>query len=378
MFELKGRFASAKVFAETIDSNAVGGITPMLNMPYMEGASIRIMPDAHAGTGCVIGTTVDVESRPVCPNLVGCDIGCGMLAVRLDVHPDDRVDCSAIDEAIRGAVPSGQKGNPRQAGGDAARDLAAGLRAIGDRARAKGLSSLGTLGGGNHFIEIDRSASDDGYWLVVHSGCRAFGLPMLNAYMERAVSGKDPATGAWIPPELAYLDGASLADYIRDVRTVQALAALNRRLIADAVLAASGLTEDPSRTFETVHNYLDMDAMILRKGAVSAQAGERLLIPLNMRDGSLICEGLGNPDWNCSAPHGAGRLMSRGEAKSRISMDDYKKAMEGVWSSSVDESTIDESPMAYKDPAEIKRLIAPTAKIVDWLVPVYNFKAGGR
>lgn len=375
MFELRGRFASAKVFARTVDANAIGQVTAMLNMPYMEGSCVRIMPDAHAGVGCVVGTTMDVESRPVCPNLVGCDIGCGMLSVKLADGPRD---LSAFDEAIRASVPAGQKGNPRQAGGEEARELASHVRSITDRAKAKGLSTLGTLGGGNHFIELDRSEKTGAYWLVIHSGSRGFGLPVLNAYMKKAVHGKDASTGAWVPPELAYLDGADLSEYVRDMKTVQSLAVMNRRLIADAILAATGLEEDPDGTFETVHNYLDTDAMVLRKGAVSAQAGERILIPMNMRDGSLLCEGLGNPDWNCSAPHGAGRLMSRADAKRGISLDDYRAAMEGIYSSSVGESTIDESPMAYKDPSEITELIAPTARILDRLRPVYNFKAGGR
>lgn len=375
MFELRGRFASAKVFARTVDANAVGQVTAMLNMPYMEGSRVRIMPDAHAGAGCVVGTTMDVKSRPVCPNLVGCDIGCGMLSVKLAGGPDD---LEAFDGAIRASVPAGQKGNPRQAGGDEARELASGIRSITDRAKAKGLSTLGTLGGGNHFIELDRSEKTGAYWLVIHSGSRSFGLPVLNAYMKRAIHGKDAETGAWVPPELAYLDGDGLAEYLHDMKTVQALAAMNRRLMADAILAATGLEEDPDGTFETVHNYLDTDAMVLRKGAVSARAGERVLIPMNMRDGSLLCEGLGNADWNCSAPHGAGRLMSRADAKRSLSLDEYRASMAGVYSSSVGESTIDESPMAYKDPAEIAELIAPTAKVLDRLLPVYNFKAGGR
>jgi len=292
--------------------------------------------------------------------------------------PPYPIDCPSIDDAIRAYVPAGQKGNPRQAGGKEAHELAERIRAISQQSRAKGLSSLGTLGGGNHFIEIDQSERTRDYWLVIHSGSRSFGLSVLNAYMGKAVYGKDVETGSWIPKELAFLDGSDLADYLRDMKTVQELAAMNRRLIADAILSATGLEEDPSQTFETVHNYLDTDAMMLRKGAVSAQAGERLLIPMNMRDGSLLCEGLGNTDWNCSAPHGAGRLMPRGQAKAEISMDDYKQAMRDVYSTSVTESTIDESPMAYKDTNEIVELVAPTAKILDRLLPVYNFKAGGR
>lgn len=402
MFELQGKYAKAKIFTDLTDNESISQVMTMLNQPFAEGQTIRMMPDIHAGAGCTVGTTMTVTDK-ACPNLVGVDIGCGMHAVMLE---ETEIDFQSLDDAIRAHVPSGFAIR-----GDLSKEAETlydqccleKLRCAKSCDLDKAYHSIGSLGGGNHFIEVDK-AKDGRLWLVVHSGSRHLGLEVANFYQKLAVkelhsASKDaqkeviarlkaegrqrdipqalkdlrpPYMG--VPDALCWCEGQSFEDYVHDLKIAQYMADLNRRAIAGAILECMGLHAVDS--FTTIHNYLDTDQMILRKGAVSAKKGERLLIPMNMRDGSLICIGKGNPDWNFSAPHGAGRLMSRAAAKASIDMTAFKDSMEGIWTTSVSYSTIDESPMAYKPMQSIVENIVETVDIVDVIKPVYNFKAG--
>lgn len=352
------------------------------------------MPDVHAGAGCTIGTTMTIHDR-VCPNLVGVDIGCGMLAVKLGRV---RLDLDGLDKAIRWNVPAGfcTHNYPKEWF-----DLS-GLKCVGiDNSRA--LLSIGTLGGGNHFIEVDKDKSG-GLWLVIHTGSRKLGLEVANWHQRRAMEAMTKPTSEEISrvvaeykaagrqkeiagaleelrkqhsdfgaPDLAYLTGELMDDYLNDMEIIQRYAEANRQAIAKAILKAMHIV--PQEQFTTVHNYIDHESMILRKGAVSAKKGERLIIPMNMRDGSLICVGKGNDDWNQSAPHGAGRLMSRSKARESISLGAYRETMRNVHSSCISYDTIDEAPFAYKDMKEIMGCIGPTCDVLEVIKPIYNFKA---
>jgi len=371
MITLTGTHNTAKIFTEKLENSAEGQIKKLLDQRFVTGSQIRIMPDVHAGAGCAIGTTMTITDKVV-PNLVGVDIGCGMETVKLT---STRINLPALDSFIHQNIPAGMevRQKPHKYLAEARIDE---LRCGKHINLQRGELSLGTLGGGNHFIEIDKD--DDGaLYLVVHSGSRNIGLQVAQYYQDAAF--KALGTNAQdaqdeIPFELAYCEGGFLDNYLHDMAIMQEFAALNRRAMADDIIKGCKLKED-SR-FSTIHNYIDLTHMILRKGAVSAQSGETLLIPINMRDGALICEGLGNPDWNCSAPHGAGRLMSRGEAKSSFTLSAYKKEMGGVFSTTVNAETLDECPMAYKSMEDILAQIEPTARVVKQIRPVYNFKAG--
>ena len=397
---LTGRYGTASVFTDILDESAARQIVGMLNQPFCEGQTVRIMPDVHAGAGCTVGTSMTVGDKVV-PGLVGIDIGCGMHVVRLR---ETHLPFEKLDKVIRENVPSGMEIRSKAHAWAEDVDLSA-LICAGEVNRDRALRSVGTLGGGNHFIEIDRG-SDGALYLVIHSGSRFLGKQVAEHYQARAYDTLNQSTDAdlelmslrlsaegmsqkkiketvraWkhtkhtsVPREYCYLEGQGLDDYLHDMKLVQDYADLNRRTIAREILSGMGLHAEES--FATVHNYIDTDERILRKGAVSAKAGERILIPMNMRDGALLCVGKGDPDWNCSAPHGAGRLMSRGDAKSQISMKDYRAAMEGIYTTSVSTATVDESPMAYKPMASITEAIGPTAEILDVLKPLYNFKAG--
>jgi RNA-splicing ligase RtcB len=360
------------------------------------------MPDVHAGMGCTIGTTMTITDKIV-PGMVGVDIGCGMETAKIE---ERGIDFEKLDALIRKRIPCGREVHTRghslsdEAGLD---ELRCASRVNLDRAG----KSIGTLGGGNHFIEVDTDPNEDGaLYIVVHSGSRHLGTEVATYYQDEAyrsfagnssnqvaaaiaelksegrnreIEGairKLRAEGAQkpdIPKDLAYATGELFADYIHDMRIVQQFAVLNRQAMMNTILTGMRLTQ--ADRFSTIHNYIDTDRMILRKGAVSAMAGEKLLIPINMRDGSLICIGKGNDEWNCSAPHGAGRLMSRKAAFAALSMDEYKAEMEGIYTTSVTGKTLDESPMAYKSMEAIISQIGPTAEIETRIKPVYNFKA---
>ena len=401
MLELRGKYNSAKVFTDVIDENAVSQIITLLNQPMSQNQQIRIMPDVHAGAGCTIGTTMTITDKAV-PNLVGVDIGCGMETVCIK---ESFIEVQKLDKLIRAEIPSGfaiRKKIHRYMEKLELLDLYC-IDHI-DLLRAE--KSLGTLGGGNHFIEADKG-EDGSIYIVIHSGSRHLGLEVAKYYQEEAYKrlnccseeeinsliAKMKAEGKEkqiqkelkkltntkytdIPKPLAYTEGDLFEQYIHDMKLVQEYAMLNRQAMMNEIIKGMGLHIKDQ--FTTIHNYIDTEKMILRKGAVSAKEGEVLLIPINMRDGSLICTGKGNQDWNCSAPHGAGRLLSRGEARATLTLSEFKKQMEGIYSTSVSRDTIDESPMAYKTMDDIVSNIGDTADIEDIIKPIYNFKAGGE
>ena len=398
MIEITGQYNTAICYTGALEDTAAGQIRAVGDQPEFSGCKIRIMPDVHAGTGCTIGTTMTITDKVV-PGMVGVDIGCGMETVRLAQR---ELDFAALDELIHTQIPCGPeiRRDPHEFNSQI--DLT-GLRCAAhvnlDRARR----SIGTLGGGNHFIEVDRG-EDGSLYLVIHSGSRHIGSEVAEYYQEegrRALWGGArhqiaqtiaalKAEGRFreieptiqrlrreqetaIPRELAYVEGKLFDDYIHDMKIIQHYAALNRKAMVEVIL--SGLNLSSLEQFTTIHNYIDTDHMILRKGAVAAYAGQKLLIPMNMRDGSLICLGKGNPDWNCSAPHGAGRHMSRKDALRNLSLEEYHREMTGIYTTCVDRGTLDEAPMAYKPMDEILSHIGPTAEILQRITPVYNFKA---
>jgi RNA-splicing ligase RtcB len=394
MLELRGKYNSAKVFTDNVEEKAISQIINLLNQEFSEGSRIRIMPDTHAGAGCTIGTTMTVSDKVV-PNLVGVDIGCGMETVVLQ---DERVELQQLDKAIHRLIPSGF--DTRESEHMFMKEIElCKLRCAKHVNLNRAALSMGTLGGGNHFIELDQD-EEGRLYLVVHTGSRHLGKQVAEYYqdvaakeLQRSVNRTDELIselkaqgrqaeiedtlkrlpGKKLDKSLAYCEGVLLDDYLHDMKIVQRYAELNRLAIVREIVKELKLKVDEQ--FTTVHNYIDMDSMILRKGAISAKAGERVLIPMNMRDGSLICVGKGNEEWNCSAPHGAGRLMSRAAAKERITLTEFIKSMEGIFSTTVGRSTIDEAPFAYKPMDEIVANIGDTAEITGRIRPLYNFKA---
>ena len=365
---------------------------------YPLSDKIRIMPDVHAGKGCTIGTTMTITDKAV-PNVIGVDIGCGMFTVNIG---RGEIDLAKVDEAAH-FIPSGTNvWEGRHTHYDLTQLVC--YRELKDSRRIE--RSIGTLGGGNHFIEIDRS-HDGTCYLVIHSGSRNLGKQVAEHYQKLAIElaqGKEEYFNKrdeiirtykeqgrrteiqaalkelrWekhqseVPDDLCYLQGKYLEDYLHDIKICQDFAKLNREKIAEVLLARTGITGGDS--FHTTHNYIDTDEMILRKGAIAAHEGERVLIPINMRDGSIIAIGKGNPEWNYSAPHGAGRLMSRSSAKERLSMTEYQEAMKGIYTTSVNEKTLDEAPMAYKSLEDIIDVVGDAVSVIEILKPIYNFKA---
>lgn len=394
MIELQGKYNTAKVFTDNVEQTAVGQIIELCNQEFVKGNKIRIMPDTHAGAGCTIGTTMTIKDKIV-PNLVGVDIGCGMYVTKISVVKDE-INFDQLDEVIRKYVPSGFSVRGKK-------NFFANLIDF-DRTKApiniqRAELSVGTLGGGNHFIELNEGP-DGSIYLVIHSGSRNLGKQVAeyyqNAAYERLINTRsekdliiaklksegreneihDALRGIKSPKirkELAYLEGQGFKDYMNDMKIAQKYAHLNRYTMAHEILINMGwLGLDK---FDTIHNYIDMDNMILRKGAISAQKGEKVIIPINMRDGSIIAVGKGNEDWNFSGPHGAGRLMSRKKAKELVSLDEFKTTMKDVWTTSVNESTLDESPFAYKPIEEITDNIKDSLEIKQIIKPLYNFKS---
>lgn len=386
---------NCRVFAKTIEDEALKQIKELAECPAYAENKIRIMPDTHAGAGCTIGTTMVITDK-ITPNLVGVDIGCGMLCVKLDAPI---TDFAAFDKHLREVMPSGFAIHNEAVCDTEWKDILSQMRCKNAFDIDYALRSLGTLGGGNHFVEINED-KDGNHWLVIHCGSRNLGVKVANYYQKLAekqcsqteglneVIAKLKAEGrekeiaetiksmkrCKVAKDLAYVSGQAFDDYIHDMRICQDYATENRVLIAERLTGYNFLTH-PRELFQTIHNYIDCDKMILRKGAVSAMAGERLIIPMNMRDGSLICIGKGNDDWNQSAPHGAGRLMSRRKAKDTLNLVDFEKSMDGIFTTSVCQDTIDESPMVYKPMDEIIECVEDTVRIEEIIKPVYNFKA---
>lgn len=401
MFEIQGAYANAKIFTDYTDEISVAQILELCNQPMSKDAQIRIMPDVHAGAGCTIGTTMTITDKLV-PNLVGVDIGCGM---ETTVLKETFIEPQKLDKLIRSEVPSGFASRKKPHKYADKIDLTK-LYCFKQIHEQLALHSIGTLGGGNHFIEVDKG-SDGQIYLVIHSGSRHLGLEVAKWYQEQAykkLNGSDDKTiqnaiaelkaqgrkkeieatvkklrtvkRTNVPKHLAYCENELFEQYLHDMKIVQEFAVLNRQAMTDVIV--KGMHWHVKNQFTTTHNYIDMEQMILRKGAVSAQENEILLIPMNMRDGSLICKGKGNPDWNYSAPHGAGRIMSRSQAKSQCAIAEYKKQMQGIYTTSVSMDTLDECPMAYKPMDEIIKNLEPTAEILDIIKPIYNFKAGSE
>ena len=400
MLELKGKFNTAKVFTDVVDQASITQVIELCNQDFTVGSRIRLMPDIHAGAGCTVGTTMTIKDKVV-PNLVGVDIGCGMETVKIS---EEHLDLQKLDELIYAKIPSGF--SIRDEAHQYMNDIDLTELYCYKRINAlRAEKSLGTLGGGNHFIEVD--VDDEGrYYLVVHSGSRHLGLEVANHYQEEAYHQCNNGGGADVKTiidqlkadgrheeiqktmnalksnkhtttkSLCYLSGDLFNYYIHDMKIIQRFAMLNRKAMVDEIVKGMGLRVEES--FTTIHNYIDTETMILRKGAVSAKDGECLLIPINMRDGSLICVGKGNKEWNFSAPHGAGRLMSRSKAKQSFTVSDFKDQMKEVYTTSVGKDTLDECPMAYKDMKDIVNNIGPTAEIIKVIRPVYNFKAGNE
>ena len=398
MMEIKGQVNTAICFAKVIEDEAIEQIRRMCDYSFTEGSQIRIMPDVHAGKGCTIGTTMTVEDKAV-PNIVGVDIGCGMYTVDLGKV---EIDMEQMDAAAH-FIPSGMNVWEGRKEHFDLLDLHC-YRGLNDAKRLE--RSLGTLGGGNHFIEIDQATEGTKY-LIIHSGSRNLGKQVAEFYQRLAIDlnkGKEEyfarrdaliaeykAAGrrseiqaalkalrweeqeATIPEDLCFVYGQYLEDYLHDVEICQRFARRSRELMAEIILQRLGL--EAVDAFHTIHNYIDTDEMILRKGAIAAHEGEKVLIPINMRDGSVLATGKGNPEWNYSAPHGAGRIMSRTAAKAELNMDEYRKEMEGIYTTSVNESTLDEAPMAYKSLSDIIDVIGESVDIIEVLKPIYNFKA---
>lgn len=403
--ELFGKYNSAKVFTDNLEDGAKEQIIRLLDQEFIEGAKVRIMPDVHQGMGCVIGFTADMGDK-VIPNIVGVDLGCGMLTVELG---DIDIDLPKLDKIIHNKIPSGRHVH---SGRKVQYDRLQDLHCFRDLRNTKRIErSIGTLGSGNHFVEVGTDSQDNKY-LVIHSGSRNLGTQVANHYQRLAIdlcSGKEEyfrrkeeiikeykdkgqrkkinkvlndlkkqyiGNNPKYPRDLCYLSGRYREMYLNDMKICQEYASLNRETMADIILnSLLGKNLDEFSYFETVHNYIDFKDNIIRKGAISAYKDEKILIPINMRDGSILAKGKGNPDWNYSAPHGAGRLMSRTVAKDDLTLESFKKSMEGIYSTSVHEGTLDESPFAYKPIDEIIENMEDTAEIIDIIKPIYNYKA---
>ena len=398
MLEIKGKVNSAICYASVIEQEAIEQIRRMCDYEFTAGSRIRIMPDVHAGAGCTIGTTMTITDKAV-PNIVGVDIGCGMYTVNLGKAD---IDFEKVDEAAH-FIPSGMNVWEEAQEHFDLKELRC-YQSLIEPDRLE--RSLGTLGGGNHFIEIE-AAADGTKYLIIHSGSRNLGNQVAKLYQKKAINlnkgkeswfqerseiirtlkeqGRQSEIEAalkkitWrdrentIPEDLCFLYGSSLEDYLHDVEICQRFARRSRELMAEILMQRSGLAG--GEAFHTIHNYIDTDEMILRKGAIAAHAGEKVLIPINMRDGSVLAIGKGNPEWNCSAPHGAGRLLSRRAAKEKLSLEEYRETMKGIYTTSVNEATLDEAPMAYKSLEDIIDVIRDSVDIIDVMKPIYNFKA---
>ena len=404
-----------KIFTDNIEQEAIDDINAFMSLPAFANSKVRIMPDVHAGKGCVIGFTATIKDK-IIPNVVGVDIGCGMYCVPLGKI---ELDLEKIDKIIREKVPHGQSAHNSSADNFISVSLNRSdilIRRLACYKELKNVNhllySMGTLGGGNHFIEID--VDDEGNkYLVIHTGSRNLGKQVCEIYQRKAIencsrtayydkflkelvrickeSGNAEVIPSavkavrtaekmeTIPDDLCYVDGELMNDYLHDMEICQSWAMRNRSTIATIIwenaIWDGKLPKNRHLGFHTMHNYLDTENMIVRKGAISAQKDEMVLIPMNMRDGSLLCIGKGNEDWNCSAPHGAGRIMSRAMAKKTLDMDDYKASMNGIFTTSVSTDTIDEAPMVYKPMDEIISKIGDTVDIVKIIKPIYNFKS---
>ena len=409
MIEIKGKYNTAVIYQSEIDEATRDQVQTIVDQPFVEGETIRIMPDCHAGAGCVIGTTMTINNGKVCPNLVGVDIGCGMYIVALKGIKEEDIDFKAFEEFIKTHVPTGRDiHESRKVKFTDILDLKC-YRELKDAGRFE--RAIGTLGGGNHFLELDRD-SEGNIYFVVHTGSRNMGKQVADYYQDLADGICNRQMDAYfvekanlietykaegrkyeiqaalkelnqkykeninkVPKDLAWLEGDHLNDYLHDMDICQRYAQLNRETICREVCKFFNIDFDTAGKFETIHNYIDLEQKMLRKGAIDCSAYKAVLIPLNMRDGSIVAEGKGNVNYNCSGPHGAGRLLSRNQAKENISLEDFEKSMEGIYTSCVSYDTLDESPMAYKPMESVLPWIKETAEVVDIIKPIWNYKA---
>lgn len=412
---LQGKYNHATVFTENIEETAIGQVIGMLNEPITKDTTVAIMPDVHAGKGSTIGTTIklpeDKKDWKVCPNITGQDLGCAMRAIKIK---DTNIDLKKLDKVINENIPAGQNIYDRVECNQ--KEMRALLKKLSFSIDSKRLEhimkSCGTLGGGNHYIELGKSKNGE-LWLTVHTGSRGLGVVVAKHHQkiaEEKMTNTNEISNAIINyltknnrqkeiehelkqfkvtrhtpnyinivdrgvqnKELAYLDGKELDDYLNDVKIAQEYSTISRKIILEKI--ANKMNWEVIDEFESMHNYIDIENGIIRKGATSAGKGERLIIPINMRDGSIFATGLGNPNWNYSAPHGAGRILSRSKAKKELSLDEYRKTMQGIYTTSICESTLDEAPFAYKPIEEILENIMDTVEVDDIVKPIYNFKA---
>lgn len=394
MIFLQGKYGNAKIFTKNLDNNARDQIQELIDQKMSTDLKIRIMPDVHAGIGCVIGTTMNIDDKIV-PNLVGLDIGCGIKVAKLK---DKNLDLKKLDETIKNIIPSGF--NIRKTEHILSKKTRIyELKSLSkiDIKRAK--LSIGTLGGGNHFIEIGKNEENQLY-LLIHTGSRNLGKQVAEYYQKIAKDKfkekerlrkrlikeikenndenllkklEDINEKLSVPKNLQYIMGKDMENYLHDMEIVQEYSSINRDAIMYEI--KENMDIEFTDSFTTIHNYINTEENILRKGAVSANTGEKLIIPFNMKDGSIICEGRGNKDWNNSAPHGAGRKLSRNEAIKKLTMESFQKEMEDIYSTSVNKKTLDEHPQAYKDKDSIIEKIKETVIIKEYLKPIYNYKS---
>lgn len=403
MIEIYGKYTNAIVYADILDDKTKEQIKTLIDQEFMKDIKVRIMADCHAGAGCVIGTTLEIKDKIV-PNLVGVDIGCGMLCIKLGKI---ELDFECLDKFIHNNIPAGMNVNEDITTTNVVLED---LKCFNDLNKITYLKkSLGSLGGGNHFIEIDVNNNGE-YYLVIHTGSRNLGKQVAEIYQNKAIKyhedklfNKKDAINKIIkeyketgrqkeiqleiekisrmyielsmPKELCYLEGNDFNDYMFDMDICQKFASENRLEIARRITNYLGLNLNDLYKFETIHNYINMKDKVLRKGSISAYDNEIVLIPMNMRDGCIIAKGKSNSDFNYSAPHGAGRVMSRGEAFRKVTLEDFKKSMEGIYTTTADETTLDESPFVYKPMESILNNIKDTVEVLEIIKPVYNFKA---
>ena len=415
MIILKGKYNEAKVFTDIIEDEAVNQIIQLLNQPFVENCKVRIMPDCHAGSGCTIGFTANLGDK-VIPNLVGVDIGCGVLTIPLG---NIDIDFKKFDKVIRNNIAYGFEINEKQKASFNELENMYCYKEVIKHQLDKVLRAISSIGSGNHFVELDID-EDDNKYLLIHTGSRHLGLDVCKYYQNKAgkeedninintiinnlkASNKESEIEKTIkeykskldkiPKILWYLIGEDKDKYLHDMKICQKYAALNRFIIAKEILEnyfndcqvqlstggkirikQKGKYNIKEEWFDTIHNYIGEDN-IIRKGAVAAYQNQKLIIPINMRDGALICRGKGNADWNYSCCHGAGRILSRSKAKEIINLSDYAKSMEGIYSTCINESTLDESPFVYKGIDDIVNNISDTVNIIKRIRPIYNFKA---
>ena len=409
MIEIKGQYNTAIIYQSEIDDATRDQVQTIVNQPFVEGETIRIMPDCHAGAGCVIGTTMTLTNGRVCPNLVGVDIGCGMYLVSLKGIKEEDIDFKALDEFVETHIPTGRNIHEDRKVKFADIQNLRCYRELKDASKFE--KAIGTLGGGNHFLELDKDTEGTIYF-VVHTGSRNMGKQVADYYQDladgvcnrqldayfvekanlietykaegrkteiqaalKALTQKYKENTNKVPKDLAWLEGDHLNDYLHDMDICQRYAQLNRETICREICRFFGIDFDTAGKLETIHNYIDLKQKMLRKGSIDCSESKGVIIPVNMRDGSIIAVGKGNKDYNCSGPHGAGRLMSRNQAKENISLEDFEKSMEGIYTSCVSYDTLDESPMAYKSIESVLPWIKETADVVDIIKPIWNYKA---